>query len=130
MEIDEDEYGLPAQRLAEHVQPNRQEKQNDWADENQRGNEQPLHGCYAITDLLACHRSPDHPITRSQLSVVRADLRLPHSQLLVFVLQLIELPVNAAMRQQLLVVADLAHLAFVHGDDLIGSLNRREPVRD
>src|SRR5215469_1588532 len=67
---------------------------------------------------------------RERSLIVRTHLRLSHTQLLVFVLQLIELPVDAAMRQQLLVVADLAHLAFVHGDDLVGALNRGEPVRD
>src|SRR6185369_7454916 len=44
---------------------------------------------------------------------------------LVFVLQLVKLVVNTAVGEQLLVRADLAHLAFMHNDDLVGSLNRR-----
>src|SRR5262249_41657799 len=87
----------------------------------------------------------DHRITRSRRSsdlviwiprcardcrkrlIVRAHLGLAHAQLLVFVLELVELPVDAAVGEQLLVAADLAHLAFVHDDDLVGALDGGEP---
>ena len=45
-------------------------------------------------------------------------------------MQLVKLVVDAALRQQLLVRAHLADLAFVHDDDLVGALNRGEAVRD
>src|SRR5271156_538681 len=51
-------------------------------------------------------------------------------RLLIFVLQLIELVVNAALGQQLLVRSHLADLAFVHHDDLVGALDGGETVRD
>jgi hypothetical protein len=66
---------------------------------------------YPITDF------PNYQIH----SVVGTDLR--HAKFLVFVLQLIELPVNPAFGQQCLVVPDLAHLAFVHHDDIVRPLN-------
>src|SRR5438309_11201143 len=47
---------------------------------------------------------------------------------LVFVLQLVELIVNAALGEELLMCADLADLSLVHDDDLVGALNGREPV--
>ncbi len=50
--------------------------------------------------------------------------------LLVLVLQLVELPVDAALGQQLLVRADLAHLALMHHDDLVGALHGTEAVGD
>ena len=43
--------------------------------------------------------------------------------LLILVLKLIELPVKAAVAQQLLVGAHLAQLAFVHDEDGIGPLH-------
>jgi hypothetical protein len=43
---------------------------------------------------------------------------------------LIQLVVNAALRQQLLVTANLPYLAFVHHDNFVSPLNRRQPVRN
>ncbi len=52
------------------------------------------------------------------------DLRIASDRnLLVFVLQLIKLVVNTALGKQLLVRPHFAHLAFVHHDDLVRSLN-------
>ena len=42
---------------------------------------------------------------------------------LIFVLQLVELVVNAALGQQLLMRSNFAQLALVHDDDFIGALN-------
>ena len=44
-------------------------------------------------------------------------------QFLIFVLELIELPVEAALREQFLVGAQLSELAFVHDEDGFGALN-------
>ena len=49
---------------------------------------------------------------------------------LVLVLQLVELPVEAAMGEQLLVGAHLAQLALVHDEDGIGALHRGKTMRD
>ncbi len=49
---------------------------------------------------------------------------------LIFVLQLIEPVINAALGEQLLVGTHFANLAFVHHDDLIGALDSGEPVSD
>jgi hypothetical protein len=57
-------------------------------------------------------------------SVVRPHLRLRDAQFLVFVLKLVELPLNPALGQQFLVAADFAHVALVHHDDLV-----RAPLR-
>src|SRR5258708_22262682 len=48
----------------------------------------------------------------------------------VAILQLIELPVEAAMRQELLMGAALAKVSFVHDEDGVRALDRREAVRD
>jgi len=45
------------------------------------------------------------------------------AELLVFVLKLIELPVETAVAEEFLVGAALAELAFVHDEDLVSSLN-------
>src|SRR5208283_4216361 len=45
-----------------------------------------------------------------------------HGNFLVLVLKLVELPIDTAIGQQLLVRTDFAHLAFVHHDDLAGAL--------
>ena len=54
----------------------------------------------------------------------------PCGAFLVLVLQLVQLPVNPAQRQQLLVRAGFAQLAFVHHQNAVGALDRRQPVRD
>src|SRR5271157_3479610 len=61
---------------------------------------------------------------------VRGRRRPRHTDLLILILQLIQLPVNPALGQQLLVRSHFAHLAFVHHDDLVGALDGGEPVRD
>ena len=61
-------------------------------------------------------------------AVVRGRPR--HTDLLVFVLELVELIVNTAIGEQLLVSSHFAHLAFVHHDDLVGALHGREAVGD
>src|SRR5215470_16518348 len=75
----------------------------------------------AVKSKLKNQKSPMY-------SVVGADLR--SLKLLFLVLELIELPVYPALRQQLLVITDFAHLTFVHDDDLVGALNRGEAVSD
>ena len=50
--------------------------------------------------------------------------------LLILILKLIELPINTTHREQFLVGADLAELAFVHDDDAVGALDGREAMRD
>jgi hypothetical protein len=50
------------------------------------------------------------------------------SELLIAVLQLVELPVEAAMRQELLVGAALAQLALVHDEDGVRALDGREAM--
>src|SRR5258708_31267399 len=57
--------------------------------------------------------------------IVRADRR---AQFLVFVLQLVQLPVDAALGAQLLVAADFAELTFVHDHDLVTPPDGREPI--
>ena len=49
---------------------------------------------------------------------------------LILVLELLELPVEAALRQKLLVRTHLAQLAFVHDENGFGALNGGEPVRN
>ena len=49
-------------------------------------------------------------------------------QFLILVLQLVELVVDSAIRQQFLMSAHFADLAFVHDDDLVGTLDGREAV--
>ena len=49
---------------------------------------------------------------------------------LVFVLQLVKLPVDSAFGQQFLVRSHFAQLALVHDDDLVGALNRGETMGD
>ncbi len=51
-------------------------------------------------------------------------------RLLILVLELVELPVKAALGQQLLVRAHLAQLALVHDQDGIGALHGGEAVGD
>jgi hypothetical protein len=51
-------------------------------------------------------------------------------RLLVLVLQLVELPVESAVGEQLLVRAHLAQLPFVHDQDHLGALDCRQAVRD
>src|SRR5580700_1691291 len=46
-----------------------------------------------------------------------------HIDFLVFVLELIQLEVNPALGQELLVGAHFADLAFVHNDDFVGALH-------
>ena len=50
------------------------------------------------------------------------------AELLVFVLQLIKLPVKATLGEKFLMGSALAELAFVHNKDSVGSLDGREPV--
>ena len=69
-------------------------------------------------------------VCRSSNAEALAVRKRRYRQLLVLVLQLVELPVDAAMGQQLLVRADLADLALVHHDDLVGALNGAEAVGD
>jgi 3D (Asp-Asp-Asp) domain-containing protein len=52
----------------------------------------------------------------------------PRPRFLVLVLQLIEAPVDAPARQQILVGAHLAQLALVQHEDVVHVLDRREPV--
>jgi len=52
------------------------------------------------------------------------------AEFLVAVLELVELPVEAALGEELLVRAALAELALVHHEDGVGALNGREAVRD
>src|SRR5208337_3003273 len=68
----------------------------------------------------------------AQRSVVRVrrDRGSPRWHFLVFILQLIELVINPALSQQLLMRSHLADLAFVHHDNLVGALDGRQPVRD
>ena len=61
----------------------------------------------------------------------RADAAVSGRRLLLFpVLQLIQLEVDAALRQQLLVGARFAQLALVQDEDLVHVLDGRQPVRD
>ena len=53
-----------------------------------------------------------------------------YSNLLVFILQLIQFVIKPALGQQLLVRADLANSPFVHDDDLVAALDCGKPVRD
>src|SRR5262249_26487891 len=59
-----------------------------------------------------------------QISVARRD------QGLFFILQLIKLVINPPPREQFLMVAHLAYLAFVKHDDLVDALDGGEAVRD
>src|SRR5882724_2679107 len=61
---------------------------------------------------------------------IRGRGRPRHANLLIFVLQLIELPVNPALGEELLVRSHFADLAFVHDDDLVGALDGRKAVGD
>src|SRR4029077_8224599 len=54
---------------------------------------------------------------------VRRDRRRPRRQLLILILQLIELVINPALGQQLLVRSHFTDLAFVHHDNLVGALD-------
>src|SRR3954467_14156501 len=54
----------------------------------------------------------------------------PTLNFLLLVLQLIELPVDTAFRQQLLMCADFPQLRFVHDDNTMGVLDGGEPVRN
>src|SRR5271165_2896505 len=47
---------------------------------------------------------------------------------LVFVLKLVELPVDATVGEQLLVGADLAYPSLVHDDDFVSTLDRAQAV--
>src|SRR6266702_8864059 len=49
---------------------------------------------------------------------------------LVFVLELVQLPIEAALGEQLLVRAHLAQLALVNHEDRVGALHGRETVSD
>src|ERR1700687_1384812 len=69
-------------------------------------------------------------MARRSVVRIRRDRGSPRRHLLILVLQLIELVINPALGQQLLVRSHLADLAFVHHDDLVGPLDGREPVRD
>src|SRR5215470_3496123 len=52
------------------------------------------------------------------------------ADILIFVLQAIQIPVDTPLGQELLVGARLAKLALVHHEDPIGSLDGRKPVGD
>ena len=79
--------------------------------------------------LLSTGSFAEQPWPERHWSVVGAgcDLRRRRgrgrSNLLILVLQLIELVINAAIGEQLLVGTDFAHLAFVHHDNFVGALN-------
>src|ERR1700731_852857 len=79
---------------------------------------------YAISKVSRVEKS------RTVYLVVCTNLRLCDAQFLVFILQLIKLPINAALAKQLLVGSNFADVAFVHHDDLVSALNGRETVRD
>jgi hypothetical protein len=51
-------------------------------------------------------------------------------EFLVLVLEAVELPVDAAVREELLVRAVLTELAFVHDEDGVGALHGGEAVCD
>src|SRR3954454_2671057 len=51
-------------------------------------------------------------------------------ELLILILELIELPIDASHRQELLVTSGLSQPAFVHDKNAIGPLNGRETMRD
>ena len=57
-------------------------------------------------------------------------MRILRGDFLVFVLELVELPVEAAVGEELLVGALLAELALVHDEDGVGALDGREAVGD
>src|SRR5947208_11240142 len=50
--------------------------------------------------------------------------------LLILVLQLIQLPINSAQRQKLLMIAGLSELTLVHHQNAVGALDRGQAVRD
>ena len=50
--------------------------------------------------------------------------------LLVFVLELVELPVESALGEELLVGAAFAQLGLVHDENRIGALHGAEAMRD
>ena len=51
-----------------------------------------------------------------------------HRVFLVFVLELVELPVEASLDEELLVAAHLAELTFVHDENGFGALDGGEAV--
>src|SRR6266481_7163458 len=54
----------------------------------------------------------------------------PDRNLLIFILQLIELVINAVLGEQLLVGTHFAHLSLVHDDNFVGALDSRKAVGD
>src|SRR3954466_3343097 len=72
-------------------------------------------------------------MTKSTRKVEKHKKKITNHQLrrdfLIFVLELVELPVYAALAEQMLVAAHLAHASFVHDDDLVGALDGGKPVR-
>ena len=70
-------------------------------------------------------RRPDR-----RVSQCRAQAEWWRYRRLVLVLKAVELPVDAAVREELLVRAVLAELAFVHDKDGVGALHGGEAVRD
>ncbi len=61
---------------------------------------------------------------------VRGRGRPRHIDLLIFVLQLVELVVDAALGQEFLMRAHFADLSLVHNDDFVSALHCREAVGD
>lgn len=60
----------------------------------------------------------------------RRRLRGRDAEFLIFVLELVELPVEAALCEEFLVAAHLAELALVHDENGVCALHGGEPVCD
>src|SRR5581483_10965078 len=94
-------------------------------------------GEFSIYQYSLSHAGASHhplgcalaPRSNSRLQAwPQARFRRSQANLLIFVLELVELPIDAALRQQLLVRAALPQPSFMHHQNPVGALNRRKPV--
>ena len=100
---------------------------------NPRADDARLHGPLFKRAANDRRRCPRVVPTRRRRFSPQPDLRYGLRRQLragALVLQLEQPEVDAALRQQLLVRARLAQLAFVQHEDLVHVLDRRQPVRD
>src|SRR5579884_2028171 len=94
-------------------------------------------GEFSIYQYSLSHAGASHhplgcalaPRSNSRLQAwPQARFRRSQANLLIFVLELVELPIDAALRQQLMVRAALPQPSFMHHQNPVGALNRRKPV--
>jgi hypothetical protein len=104
-------------------------KQEQRRDESRRGRPRaaPYVRCYSLACPMCFPSRDRRRAVFAETSPHRLNLR---AHVLILVLQLVQLPIDAALGQQFLMGPLLAQAALVHHQDPGGALDRREAVRN